>query len=874
MIKKILLTLFASLLIIVGTLVYTVTYRQPEIISYVLAKLNQQLNTPVKIDRVDLTFFSSFPKVTIVLTNVRLQEVNVLHNPENLAVMQRVELGINAWDVINKKYRVQQIKLINGKVNLKLLNNQKDNFHFWKQDTSSTETNTLFELKKLICTNVELKFKDYTNATSLCLQANNAKLSGVFSKQTTLYLALEGELKTMSANDFALPRNKKISVNSNIIIRDTNYTLNNTELSYAGIDLLLNATINNADALTYNLNIKSTQSSSVKSILQLLPNKYAAQVNDYNASGSIDFKATIVKNKNTEPSIKANITARNASITEPNSNEKITNINIDASYDNKFNNGYINCSNIAATLGAGNISGNCVISNFDDAVLITHLKAQLNLAAVKRIAQLDTLQQLEGTIATTIHYEGPLNIKTVQDYANIKKLDGNVNVANLVLQLVNDKRIVRSNALAMQFNNTDLVFQKLPVSINKTTLNLSGELKNILPFLLGISNNLEINALLNSNSINMDDILNETKTTTTQTAYKIELPANVTFNLVSDIKQLTFGKLEATNIKGDLHLKDKKIITNAHTFNTCNGSVSLKGSIDNTYANKLIATIDLETQDINMKKMFVVLNNFGQTFVTDANVAGNLSTNASIKCTWNSALKPDVNTLYCTAVTTIDKGQITNFDPLKNLSRFVEVNELNNIKFSQLKNTIYIKNGLITIPQMDIKSSLLDITASGTHSFDNKIDYHFSLLLNDLLAKKARFKKENTEFGEEESDGLGKIRLFISMKGTTDKPVISYDRKGLKQKLLQDIKQEKENIKSIFKKTFGLFKKDSTIKVKTKKQTEIDVEFGNNTEAKKKIVKPDDKKTNIIKESTPPKVKPKWLQKDKPKPNQSTDDFN
>ncbi|MEQ1734065.1 MAG: AsmA-like C-terminal region-containing protein [Bacteroidia bacterium] len=871
MIKKILLTLLALLLLLVGTLVYTVTYRKQEIISYVLAKLNEQLNTPVKIDGVDLTLLSSFPQVTVVLTNVRLLEVNVPQHPENLAVMQRIELGINAWDIINKKYSVQQIKLLNGNINLKILSNQKDNFHFWKQDTSSAQTTTLFELKKLTCTNVELKFKNYTNATSLTLQGNTATLSGVFSKQTTLDLALNGELKAFAANDFALPRNKKINVSSNVIINNTNYTLNNTELSYAGIDLLLNATIKNENELTYNMDINSTKSCSVKSILQLLPNKYATQVASYEANGDINFKATINKNNANDPSIKANITARNASITEPNSNEKITNINIDASYDNLFNNGYVNCTNIAATLGAGNISGNGTISNFDNAVLITHLKAQLNLDAVKRIAQIDTLQQLNGTLATTIHYEGPLDIKTVQDYNKIKILEGNVNVANLVFQLINDKRIIRSNALAMQFNNTDLVFKKLPVSINNTNLDLSGELKNILPFILGSSNNLEINASLNSNNINMDDILNETKTTATQTTYNIELPANVTFNLVSDIKQLKFGKLNATNIKGDLHLKDKKITTNAHSFNTCNGTVMLKGSIDNTYANKLMANIDLETNDIDMKQMFVVLNNFGQTFVTDANVAGNLSTNASIKCTWNNALKPDVNTLYCTAVTTIDKGQLTNFDPLKKLSRFIDVNELSNIKFSQMNNTIYIKNGLITMPQMDIKSSLLDITASGTHSFDNKIDYHFSLLLNDLLAKKARVKKENNEFGEEENDGLGKLRLFISMKGTTDKPVISYDRKGLQQKLKEDFAREKQNLKTLLKQEFGLFKKDSTLKVKTKKQTEIGVEF----DTKKQTTLTKDKQTTTPKQETKtPKDKPKWLQKDKEKNAQNTDEFN
>ncbi len=868
-IKKILLLLLALLLMAVGVVVYTITYRKQEVIQYVLGKLNTQLNTPVVIEKVDLTFVASFPRVAILLTNVSVQEVNTTAKPENLLIMHTVELGINAWDIINKTYRIQQVKLNNGTVNLKLFKNGTDNFHFWKTDTATTAYNshTLFELKKLISNHVNLKFNNYTNATNLNLQITHALLSGKFNKQTTLKLALDGTLKSFAANDFSLPNNKAISTSTELLINNNKYQLSNTTLSYAGIDLMLNANINNATQLTYALSINSTKSCSVKSLLQLLPNKYANKVAQYEANGTINFNVAASKNNNASPIIKATIHASQASITEPNSGEKITNITIDATYDNVFSNGYINCTKLNAQLGTGTINGRCSITNFDKPLLITHFTTDVKLDAVKRIAKLDTLQQLSGNLTATIDYEGPLNLKSTADYPTIKKLQGNVLATNVVLQFINDKRIIRSADAAMQFNNTDLVFEKLPVSINATTLNLSGQLKNILPYLLGNSNQLTINAVLTSNSINMDDIVNETKTTNAITVYNIALPDNITCTLQSDIKQLKFGKLEATNIKGDLLLSDKKIITNGLTLNTCNGSVALKGSINNTIHNKLATTIDADIKNINVKQLFYVLNNFGQTFVTDANISGILSSEVTLQCTWNNALKPDINTLACIANTTIDKGELINFEPMKKLSRFVAVSELNAIKFSKLNNTISVKNGVITIPQMDIKSSLLDITASGTHTFDNKIDYHFSLLLNDLLAKKARNKKENTEFGEEESDGLGKIRLFISMKGTTDKPIISYDRKGLKQKLKEDLINQKQQFKALLKREFGWFKKDTTLKLKTKPHAEIGIDFNTKRENTATEI-PTEKKNKKHKEQ------PKWLKKEKDKTHQNADDFN
>ena len=51
---------------------------------------------------------------------------------------------------------------------------------------------------------------------------------------------------------------------------------------------------------------------------------------------------------------------------------------------------------------------------------------------------------------------------------------------------------------------------------------------------------------------------------------------------------------------------------------------------------------------------------------------------------------------------------------------------------------------------MEIKSSALSVFISGTHTFEQEIDYNIKLLLSELLSNK--FRKKNTsinnEFGE------------------------------------------------------------------------------------------------------------------------------
>ena len=149
---------------------------------------------------------------------------------------------------------------------------------------------------------------------------------------------------------------------------------------------------------------------------------------------------------------------------------------------------------------------------------------------------------------------------------------------------------------------------------------------------------------------------------------------------------------------------------------------------------------------------------------------------------------------------------------------FIELKDLENVRFSTLKNQIEIKNQIITIPKMEVKSTALNITASGTHTFNNEINYKVKLSLNELLAKKAKqAKKQNDEFGEVADDGLGRTNIFLSMTGTVDNPIIKYDSKGAIQNIKQDLKVEKQTLKSILHEEFGLFKKDSTLNNKTPK---------------------------------------------------------
>ncbi|MCB0820641.1 MAG: AsmA-like C-terminal region-containing protein, partial [Bacteroidetes bacterium] len=266
-------------------------------------------------------------------------------------------------------------------------------------------------------------------------------------------------------------------------------------------------------------------------------------------------------------------------------------------------------------------------------------------------------------------------------------------------------------------------------------------------------------------------------------------------------------------------------------FKTMEGSVSLEGSIDSKNTNDLIVNCTGKLNGINVNQLFHQLENFGQQVITDQHLMGKLNSELELKMFMDSSLNVDSKRLKAEAFIKLDNGRLVNFEPLNNLSKFISLEELKDVRFSSLQNTIEIKNEQVFIPRMEITSSALDIFVSGKHGFDNQIDYHFQVTLSDLLSRKAKkAKKENEEFGEVADDGLGRTQLFISMTGPVDNPKISYDSRGAKEKLKTDIKEEKQVLKKILNKEFGLFKKDSTIskqdeEKKKKKKPGVIIEF-------------------------------------------------
>jgi hypothetical protein len=143
----------------------------------------------------------------------------------------------------------------------------------------------------------------------------------------------------------------------------------------------------------------------------------------------------------------------------------------------------------------------------------------------------------------------------------------------------------------------------------------------------------------------------------------------------------------------------------------------------------------------------------------------------------------------------IINGELLKFDPMLSLSKYISVDELKNIKFKTLRNTITISDQKIRIPEMLIISSAFKITLSGIHSFDNNFDYRLRVALSDVLFNKAKRKKKEIEDYLVMENNVDETIIPISIIGNPYDFKVNFDSKKAFYLIREKIRQQGTEMK-------------------------------------------------------------------------------
>jgi len=817
----------SALLLLAATASLVFYFNINKIKKYALSYINEHLTAKISANNISISVINSFPNVTLNLQNALLSD----YKSDTLFFAESVFFGFNLKKLLKSNYEITGIAFKNGIANAKMYKNGKPNFNIVKEKKNSNDSVIAvdFKLNSVKLNNIVFNYTDYKNKHVLKIKIKDLKLTGDFKKENyAINSYLDGFVMNAGFAGQNYLENKNVSFNNKIFInnKQNEILFNDVLIAIEKSKFILNGKYFSKNNISYiNINF-SANKSSITDLISVLPFNMPEEYATYKSKGDIIFSGKIIgKTVNPDVNIKFNIS--NASLTEPNTGLAIDNILIDGDLIKEASiktNEFIRIKKFNANIAGNAIEGNLLINDFRNPHIKLMLNGNLNADFLSKFLKLSMVEKTDGLIYCNINSSGYL--KTGNFYNN--NADIKFNIPLIKLNSINEPLSSLTGNVKLNSDNS-LTINNICFTYTKSNYKINGSINNWVSLINADKGVPEFLLNLNANNINLPDLLAiGSIKTNNSSSVKVEKKFNykITANLQSDI--LHYDNFNASDVMGSVkinNLDNFELIATNISLKTCKGSVNGNFTFNKHNNKYYLVSEDLNLKNISISDLFNSFNNFNQNILLSNNIDGFLNTSIQLVLPFNESFGLIQNKIKAYSEISVKNGKLINFKPLYALSKFIRLSELKQLNFSELKNIIDIENESIKIPKMDINSNALNLKLSGTHYFNNNINYDIELQLSELLKRK-RIKADN-EFGEEDESGKG-LTLYVNMAGNVDNPVLKYNKVAVKQKINERVISEKKNIVNIFKTETGIGKKDTTIKKIEKQNNSDEIEFEEN----------------------------------------------
>ncbi len=801
--------LILSLVLLLGIVFATAYFFRDKIISMAINRINNNLDSPVKVDKVSLDALGNFPDLTLRLYNVKISES---HKITGLPICQagNIEISFGLFDLIVGKYTFQGLSIDNAVLDLALDTAGNTNYHIFKdrKENDQGASDVIVNFRKISLKNVSFNFTSFANGNALILHTPalesrlkyssdkiHAKVSGTI-KSEKVYI---NGINYLAGETSELKSEFVYNLDSDWV----NFTNSSLEINH--FNYILNGRVGTTGEEKIDLSIQSERSD-LKALTSLLPAKYREYLKDYQSQGDINFRGTVKGELISEsnPLVNFEFGCREVTLYHPQINKSLKDVSFTGSFTNGSGRNYqtsdLEIKNLKGVLDNRAFSGELSLVNLNTMNINLDLTADLNLGTVLTLFPVKNIKSGAGTMTVNVKISGPLKPaadKGEREGSGILA-SGDLTLNNADLQTYYSESSLTGLNGIFHFNNEDLAIESFSGKIGSSDFRISGFFKNLLPFIFLPDQPILIDADFQSGFLNLNELLQANfsygNPQPADSGYHLDISPKLDVSLNCRAREVILKKFSARNVTGHVTIRDQRIIVDTAKMNSMGGNLTLSGTVSARQPNNREILADGHLEGIYIDSVFYVFNNFNQDFLVSHHLKGQIFADVNTFLALDRNLKFKPKSLMSFINISIVNGELNNFEPMQKLSKYIDSEALKHLKFSELRNDITVKDEVITIPQMDIISNVSTIKVSGTHTFDQHIDYHFTVPLS-------QFGKEDPDmkFGEVESSDGG-MNVFLKMTGTTDDYKVTYDTKAMKNKIASDFKQEGQELKEIFKK--------------------------------------------------------------------------
>lgn len=557
------------------------------------------------------------------------------------------------------------------------------------------------------------------------------------------------------------------------------------------------------------------------------------QITDFN----VDVGSTLsIKNFSTIFAYKPNnVSIHSLNIDIPTYNVELKNTSLNADFEGSINNTSelsLNLKSYHIETKGAEISGFAKVKNLDKPDYEFESKIKINLEETKAMLPDTLLKTLRGNMVVNIKSKARFDMDSISYKAMelaFKNSSVNLNLKNITAELSDDplykienlSGVINMNPEAITINNMSGVAAGVEFGIDSTEIwntyetFIQGSEREIFTLqtnvTLGEINNALIGVFMSSDTTTTDIVSQESNENLVENPdHNSEVSDTTGPNyLLPDLSKLGIphflvrGKLAISkveyekNVIDDISLKfrfaDSLYVIDQFKLKTCDGELNTSVKVDARKWDKPVVDVRSYINNLDVKKLLMVNDNFGDTSLTYEKVSGILTSELHLRAFYADGTWP-TERIKVQGHFTVEEGSIYGYEPLVDLSKnkiIGGLKELAQLDFNTLKTSVFMRNGKIYIPETDIVTSSMDITAFAMHGLQGDYEYHLKLHLGDVLTGKSeRIMKEQAKQNKIDGSTIERngIKLASLKKGDDKKN--GFDNDKLEGKFKRDLNKQ------------------------------------------------------------------------------------
>ena len=819
--KRILLTLVVLVVLILAAAILIPILFKDKIEAAVKKEVNNSINAVVDWGEWDITILKSFPDLTVEIENVKVSNVATFEGID-LARIAMLTATVDIKSVFGDKIDIKRIGLVKPHIHVKVLEDGRANWDIAKADstieTTPADTASAFNigLREYWIEDGSLIYDDASLGYYMDLLGLDHNGSGDFTQDLfTLNTTTHADTANVVFDGIKYLKNVKADIkadldmdmpNMKFTFKENEATINQLTLGFDGW-LAMPGDDMDMD-ITWN-----TKKTDFGTLLSLVPAEFASDLTGVQMSGKAGFSGFVkgIYNDNSMPAFGLDVDVDKGRFKYPDLPSSVEDIyvdlNINCPQGNDMDKMVVDLKRFAMKMANNPVEARMYLTTpMSDPNVDAELKANLDLASVKTVIPMK--EELKGNLTADVRMKGRMSDVEKGQYDKFKA-DGKLIL--LGMNYVSDSLPpVGINSLYFDFSPQFLSLTSFDGSVGSSNIQAKGRMDNYIQWWLKDStltgsfdmtaNKFDLNELMGPSA--PEDTAATSADTTSLTV--IEVPGNIDFRMSMAVKEVIYDNLNLANVRGGMHIHDKRVDLKDVFFNLFGGSITMAGGYDTKNMAKPAIDLTYDVKELDIEETVKYMETVQKMAPIAKTCKGKFSTNLTMNAVLDQHMQPDLNTMTGRGTLRTKSVRIDGFQPLVDIAKALKIQELQNTTLQDVVFNYKFEEGKMITEPFNVNIGRIKSNVGGSTAFaDQAIDYDMKAKIpSDMFGAGAAtavvglLGKANSAIGAN-FQVPAELDLTAKITGTIDKPIVKPVFAGggsnVKEVIKEEIKQELNN---------------------------------------------------------------------------------